>query len=48
MLSIVSAVLNLGNIEFSIRKNEKKEEFIVIKGEEYLRNAAELIKVNPE
>lgn len=48
MLSIVSAVLNLGNIEFSIRQNEKKEEFIVIKGEEYLKNVADLLNINSE
>ena len=48
VLSIISAILNLGNVEFSTKENHMKEEFIVIQKEHFLRNAAELIGVEFE
>lgn len=48
VLSIVAAVLNIGNVRLSVRENAKREEIIVIEKENFLVNAAELIKVKPE
>lgn len=48
MLSIVSAVLNIGNVRFSVKENQKKEEVIQIDRMDFLANAAYLINITTE
>jgi myosin heavy subunit len=48
IMQILSSVLNLGNIEFSVNEEEEESENAVIKNDEYLNIASELLGIDKE